>query len=619
MLRRHWGWRSMAHDELPADESRQVFHESETLKVVCVPGARTDCVFVTFDSFADIPSLPRPGFGEAFLRKHDIPAYHFIHGTNAWYQYPEMPEILARVRAAIPAGRRVITYGSSMGGYAAVRFSGLLGADVAAAFSPQFSGDIRRLRWERRWRDIARSLRFPWDDLPLDPRTEALIFYDPHDGDRRHAEMIARAMRTRLVRVPYGGHPCIALMHELKILAPTLRTIADNTFDAAACERDIAARSESSARYLTLRANALPKRAAPEALDMMRRALALCPAEPWYQIETAELLARLRRTGEAEEHFRIALAMGGHLPVVLFHWSSFLMKQDRWREALEATGQLLAISPDSAVYLKHHRHAVEGVRRALFDRTVRLPRLPARRRAFHRQLPAAHFTPAEGGTTFFAPLSRFPAGRASVRFQLAATDIRETTAFVVRVTDAADGVLGRSRVVLPPAPEADATAIRSVVAELLIPQHAEAGVLRLDAVSPAGPVTLHGADVAIWPLGTRQRTDGSRRPPEPALRAAEQVGLLTRSRAGGRFAIADRLAAEARFAEAAAACEAGLRFAPGAADRWLQFAALSRQAGAREDAEAAYAHVLRLVPGDAAAAAALAAVRTETERATTLG
>ncbi|WP_371345477.1 alpha/beta hydrolase [Ancylobacter sp. IITR112] len=230
---------------------RQVIFQSENLTVVKVPGANDDTVFVTFESMrADWPT-GRRGFGEDFFAKRGRPAYHFLPSGNHWYQYPEMPEALARVRADLPPGARVITYGMSMGGYAAYRFSEPLGAEVVIAFSPQYSIDRWRVWWERRWRSQSRAVT--WDRQP--PRAGAVkyVFYDPLNQDRRHIRALRREGALDLVRIYFSGHASITYVNECGLLESAVLDIAEGRFDAPGFERRIWQRRQVSETYARIR------------------------------------------------------------------------------------------------------------------------------------------------------------------------------------------------------------------------------------------------------------------------------------------------------------------------------------------------------------------------------
>src|SRR5262249_48609659 len=96
---------------------------------------------ITFYPFSDTFSLDVQGFGEDFFVKRGIDSIHIIPRANNWYQYPELLAAAEAVRRFAASYDKVITYGSSMGAYAAIRLGGEVGAEAALAISPQYSMD----------------------------------------------------------------------------------------------------------------------------------------------------------------------------------------------------------------------------------------------------------------------------------------------------------------------------------------------------------------------------------------------------------------------------------------------------------------------------------------------
>lgn len=230
---------------------RHVIFESENLQVVKVPGRRDGVAFVTFESMRPDRPEGRKGFGEAFFESRGFTAYHFLPTGNCWYQYPEMPEALACVRADIADGARLITYGMSMGAYAAYRFSEPLRADAVIAFSPQYSIDRWRVWWERRWGSESTSLI--WDrELP---RKEAVkyVFYDPLNTDRRHIRGLRREADLELTRIYFSGHASIAYVQECGMLENVVFDIAEDRFDIARFETRLWQRRVQSPTYQKIR------------------------------------------------------------------------------------------------------------------------------------------------------------------------------------------------------------------------------------------------------------------------------------------------------------------------------------------------------------------------------
>jgi len=149
----------------------EVFRSFElAVRAVCEFGS--PACMITFESYTDDRSLDRRGFGEDFFRSRSTDAIHIISRENDWYQYPDMPAVTALVRDLVRGYQRVVAYGSSMGGYGAIRFGGAAGAQVALALSPQFSIDRRTVRFEKRWKLDSRRIDFSLERTQREPLVE---------------------------------------------------------------------------------------------------------------------------------------------------------------------------------------------------------------------------------------------------------------------------------------------------------------------------------------------------------------------------------------------------------------------------------------------------------------
>lgn len=206
---------------------REVLFQTPDLLVRHTRGKRPGCI-VTFDSYTDVRSLDRAGFGEAFFAQRDISAVHFISRDNDWWQYPYILDAIATVRAHLePGGGPIATYGASMGGYAAVRFAPHVGAVRAFAVAPQFTIDPSIVPFETRWLQDARRIRWlPFLNDRISGATETIIAYDPHaHDDREHVMLIASDIRIREIKLPFAGHSALAVLHEMDELSALLHQI----------------------------------------------------------------------------------------------------------------------------------------------------------------------------------------------------------------------------------------------------------------------------------------------------------------------------------------------------------------------------------------------------------
>ena len=216
--------------------------------------------YVTFDSYTDNRTLDRPGFGEAYFRARGVDAIHVLSRDNHWYQYPELPEAIAAIRAATAGYDRVIAYGSSMGGFAALRYGSACGATTGLALSPQYSVDPAIVPFERRWADDVARIAFR-DDAGR-PLPTQYIVYDPRDPhDRRHFELFAARSPTRGIPIPHGGHPVGGYLSETDMLRRLLGHIEAGGFDHRAFARELRRRRRQSGHYFFILAQrVLPHR-----------------------------------------------------------------------------------------------------------------------------------------------------------------------------------------------------------------------------------------------------------------------------------------------------------------------------------------------------------------------
>ena len=228
-------------------------HRTKALVARAVTGHGSACCVVTFEAFGHAAKLDRQAFGEGFLSAARIDAVHVVPAASDWYQHADFPDLCRHVEAFTRRYERVVAYGSSMGGYAAVRFGGSVGAHQAFALSPQFSIDPRRVPFDRRWADAARGLDFTTEAKASHFVDTAFIAYDPHDPDRRHVDLFRPHTEVVDIAIPYCGHPSSHYLREVGLLQKAVLDLAAGTFDATAL-RDLARarRKEAPAFYVAL-------------------------------------------------------------------------------------------------------------------------------------------------------------------------------------------------------------------------------------------------------------------------------------------------------------------------------------------------------------------------------
>jgi dienelactone hydrolase len=320
----------------------------EVKRVVAGDGRRQ---VVTFDSYHEPRGVDRPGFGEAFFQTEGITAIHVMTHSNNWFQYPEMTALLALVRQASAGAERLLSYGSSMGGYAALRFASEIGAHAALALSPQFSLDPRKVPFETRWAPERRRIRF-LDSLDgaITPGSRMILAYDSTlEADRRHAELLAAETDIILLPLPYAGHPAGGFLNDARLLRPLVLTALDGSFDPARFRRAAHARRTESAHWLANLAERQPGVRAGTSIALARRAVELAPDHASLHDVLARRLTAAGRYGEAIAVHHQAIAIE---PIVDYLWglSKTLHASGDLAGALGVAERLQQLAPRTAGY-----------------------------------------------------------------------------------------------------------------------------------------------------------------------------------------------------------------------------------------------------------------------------
>jgi|GEM_PF-1574124 len=173
-------------------------------------------LLVTFATlYSDIDT---PAFGFPFISQQGWDHIHVAQAAKTQYQ-GLTAEQLAQTLAPWLHGRDVWTYGSSLGGYAAIYYATALGARAIAS-SPSLPAHVQSIRFPRDKVPIAHT--------PLERFTTAqtcYIFYDPEDAPDRLfvRELVLPACTDAVVvELPYAGHQALRQLASAGLLKDTL-------------------------------------------------------------------------------------------------------------------------------------------------------------------------------------------------------------------------------------------------------------------------------------------------------------------------------------------------------------------------------------------------------------
>ncbi len=318
------------------------YFKNNHLLITARLGHASTTLAVCFDSYTDTRTLEREPFGAAFMEKHKTDAISIQSAENDWYQYSELKSALAKVADTAKSYSRVLAYGSSMGGYAAIRFGDWAGAHLALAISPQFSINPALCPWENRWSADSGRIAFPWRDGDLDGYVrEAVVAYDPYDCDARHVALISEKTRAQLLPLPFSGHPATGFLSETGLLTPFVLGVLRGAYDLEEVARLARTRRRSSAQFLATMAIRMGARRVPLQIDLLREANRIAPTNSsHYLCHLGHLLEITGNFDEAEAIFSTAIGRNPDDPATLYNYSEHLSRTGRHLDALNVLSRL---------------------------------------------------------------------------------------------------------------------------------------------------------------------------------------------------------------------------------------------------------------------------------------
>lgn len=184
---------------------------------------RSDTLLVTFDNLASINerSETRPWAPWLGVRAETLG--YSILGVQShdkdWYRSSEPPEQIVALQenGFFDRFKNIVFIGTSMGGFAALCFAGLVPRAKVLAFSPQSTLNREIAPFEERYPYPHR--KFDWQSpeyldaaLHVGNISSGHIFFDPKvREDNLHAERL-QSPNIAQVRIPYAGHTLIRVV-----------------------------------------------------------------------------------------------------------------------------------------------------------------------------------------------------------------------------------------------------------------------------------------------------------------------------------------------------------------------------------------------------------------------
>jgi hypothetical protein len=203
-----------------------IIFEDNHIQVIHAPGPSRFAVvaFNTMDQRAN----GRNFWGQDIGARYDIEFLGFVSKGPNWYPEASMvaaSEVINRLRT-----KPLIGYGHSMGGYACVKYSRLLGFIGSVSSAPQITIDPENGFGDKRFSSYFDPvLNHDMDIKPRDLSGRNIVFYDPYErNDNWHAHEICKLSKSiEAVCLPHMAHRTVMCLKPRAILLPLFDTICN--------------------------------------------------------------------------------------------------------------------------------------------------------------------------------------------------------------------------------------------------------------------------------------------------------------------------------------------------------------------------------------------------------
>ncbi|MFA5122267.1 tetratricopeptide repeat protein [Zavarzinia sp.] len=293
-----------------------------------------------------------PAWGASFITRRGYSLLGFKPAQPDWFRCRELHQFLRSPRFIefLQSFERVVLYGGSMGGYAALSFSALVPNAEVLALSPQSTLDPRLVPWETRW--VEAGQRRDWNGDFADAArhcasaARAVVTYDPRfELDRKHVERLPdNVMR---IPVPNVGHSTIMWLNRMGALPELFRRFMAGELDRRSLIELVREKSRQLPHYYVTLAHRLKSEHARELIGRAEKLLGTS-LHDFSEVATAYLKEGLSRSAEAV--FLDRAAMFAESADFHFRGSKLFVATGDTAKATEFARKAVELHPTARVY-----------------------------------------------------------------------------------------------------------------------------------------------------------------------------------------------------------------------------------------------------------------------------
>ena len=181
----------------------------------------SDFVMVTFGTVA-MRADGRSFFGGNVAERGKISALGFMPKGPNWFPEQYMVDAEKAIRPYLERFADRVSFGFSMGAYAAIKYSRLLNIDTTISMCPQYTINPRDVpaefrQYEQHFRE---HLHANMKITAADTRGRIFVFYDHKlNVDNAHFQYIAKSVNLTGIRMPYTLHDTIRCFRGTKVIS----------------------------------------------------------------------------------------------------------------------------------------------------------------------------------------------------------------------------------------------------------------------------------------------------------------------------------------------------------------------------------------------------------------
>ncbi|MFT4014036.1 MAG: hypothetical protein QM682_11655 [Paracoccus sp. (in: a-proteobacteria)] len=300
---------SRPRDARVVPSTPELLFDGAHLQLIHLPGLAPMTV-ISFD-IMHARANGRNAFARKLCQSNGLTLLGIVPKYPCWYPEAEMQQIAALCRDLIRG--TAIAYGASMGGYGALRWGRLLGAERALACSPQFTIDPAVTGTEDRRYGAHFSARH---HAGMQVRNEhvppgSMALFDPHFRPDRFQARLARGLsHLQALPLPHMAHGTAGCLRGSVPAMAAFDCLLNG--DPGALHRlCLRRRRQTDTYFLELAATALRRHRPDLAKTLATRASQANPAG--YHMLMARIATQAGDPGQAEaEYLRVLACKPGH-------------------------------------------------------------------------------------------------------------------------------------------------------------------------------------------------------------------------------------------------------------------------------------------------------------------